>query len=385
MARGQHPTWREEHSGFSDNGGAHPPRRSPSRGFLIGMGVVVLFAMFLAAVGVIAAQSPSGGDVEAPVPLPDESPVPVEITVTPPEVTPDPEYTEAIPEAQGAVKEPEPEIQLTATVGDPESTSSVVQAPRTAASSWSAGPTPVPPAPAPPSQPEAARLAAEASDTYGVNIVLKDQDWGSNEASQVANVQAVISAIDRLPDTVISAVVAHPHGTLTFVSNDQGRTQDGWQPYGGHPMTYYTNSDQGPGGYHASNQVVASVGSTSISIGHEILHAYQFRNVGPDEYALALLQPEMRSFMEATGWRQTGSDEQVRQTINQPWSALDSLYVYEGRTLAYSTAGGATTTITLENPIEAFAIAGSIYYTRPSWMPLPDWPEYWAWFSANVG
>jgi hypothetical protein len=241
------------------------------------------------------------------------------------------------------------------------------------------------PAPTPPSQPEAVRLAAEANDAYGVRVVLEGQDWGPDEASQVTNVQAVISAIDRLPDTLISAVVAHAHGPLTFVSNDQGRTLDGWQPYGGYPMTYYTNSDQGPAGYHASNQVVVSVGATDMSLGHEILHAYQFRNVGADEYAMALLQPEMRSFMKATGWRQVGSDEQVRQTVDQPWSVLDALYVYEGRPLTYATASGVTNPMAPINPIEAFAVTGSVYYTRPSWMSLPDWPEYWAWFSANVG
>jgi hypothetical protein len=300
-------------------------------------------------------------------------------------VTPDPDYTEAVPEAEGVAEEAELDLQLPVAVSQPEPTSSAVQAPRAVASAWSAPPVPVPPATVPPAEPEAARLAAEASDAYGVRISVEGQDWGPDEASQVANVQAVTSAIDRLPDTVISAVVAHDHGPLTFVSNDEGRTLDGWQPYGGHPMTYYTNSDQGPGGYHASNQAVIRVGATSISVGHEILHAYQFRTVSPDEYALALLQPEMRSFMEATGWRQSGSDEQVRQTINQPWSALDSLYVYEGRTLIYSAASGATSTIAPSNPIEAFATTGSVYYTRPSWMPLPDWPEYWAWFSANLG
>ena len=391
MARGRHPTWHGERSGFSDNGGLRrrpPGADSPSRGFLIGIGTILL-VLFLAAVGAIAAQSPSGGDREDPASLPDETPPAAEPTVTPPsptpESTPRTEYAIATPRDDEPTAEASPEIQITAAVAVPEATSSSVEAPRTAASSWSAGPTPVAPAPAPPSLPEAARLAAEAGDAYGVRIVLEGQDWGSDEASQVANVQAVINAIDRLPDTVISAVVAHAHGPLTFVSNGQGRTLDGWQPYGGHPMTYYTNSDQGPRGYHASNQVVVSVGATSISIGHEILHAYQFRNVSPDEYALALLQPEMRSFMQATGWRQTGSDEQVRQTINQPWSALDSLYVYEGRALTYSTASGATNTIAPSNPVEAFAVTGSMYYTRPSWMPLPDWPEYWAWFRANVG
>jgi hypothetical protein len=374
MARGRHPTWHEEHGGFSDNGRSYPrPRRaSSSRGILFGI-ATVLFVLLLAVVGVIAAQSPSGGDREGPATLPDETSPSVEPTVEPtavsPTVTPRSEYAMSTPQADASAA---------------DATSSSVQAPRTAASSWSAGPTPVPPAPATSPVAEAARLAAEANNAYGVRVVLDGQDWGS-EASQATNVQAVISAIDRLPDTVISAVVAHDNGPITFVSNDEGRTLDGWQPYGGHPMTYYTNSDQGTGGYHASNQVVLSVGATSISVGHEILHAYQFRNVSPDEYALALLQPEMRSFMAATGWRQTGTDDQVRQTVNQPWSALDSLYVYEGRPLTYSTSSGATTTITPSNPIEAFAVTGSIYYTRPSWMPQPDWPEYWAWFRANVG
>jgi len=377
MARGPHPTWQANNGGLNPNRGARRRRRPSSRGFLIGTGAVILFALFLAAVGAIAAQSPSGSDHENPASLPDETPIPAEPTVVPPSATP-----ESTPRSEYAIAIPQTDEPAAGAV--PEPTSSAVQAPRTAASSWSAGPTPVPPALAPPSAPEAVRLASQASEAYGVHIVLEGQDWGPNEASQVANIQAVISAIDRLPDTVISAVVAHAHGPLAFVSNDQGRTLDGWQPYGGHPRTYYTNSDQGPGGYHASNQVVASVGATSMSIGHEVLHAYQFRNVSPDEYALALLQPEMRAFMEATGWRQSGSDEQVRQTINQPWSALDSLYVYEGRPLTYSTASGATSTIAPSNPIEAFAVTGSIYYTRPSWMPLPDWPEYWAWFRGNL-
>ena len=389
MAGGGHPIWRQEKNGFGLNDGPGGRKRSPARGLLIGMGAVVLFALSLAVVGAIAARSSSGGDPGDPAPLPQESPPSAEPTAVSPTVTPEPtprsEYAMATPQPDELTAEPSPEFHITAGVAVPEASSSTVQDPTTAASSWSAGPTPLPSAPAPPATSDALRLAAEANEAYGVRIVVDGQDWGAEDAAQTANVQAVISAIDRLPDTVISAVVAHAGGPLTFVSNDEGRTLDGWQPYGGHPMTYYTNSDQGPAGYHASNQVVLSVGATSASVGHEILHAYQFRNVGPDEYALVLLQPEMRSFMEAVGWRQTGSDEEVRQAVGQPWSALDSLYVYEGRALTYSTTGGATSTITAANPIEAFAIAGSFYYTRPSWILLPEWPEYWAWFRADVG
>ena len=345
MAGDGHPTWHGESNGFGPNDGVARRRRFPPRGYFIGVGAAVMVAIFLAAMGAIAAGSPSE------------------------DLVPHADYT----------------TDLTAESPEAEATSATVQNPTIIASSWSAGPTPVSPAPAPPAASDALRLAAEANEAYGVRIVVDGQDWGADDAAQTAHVQAVISAIDRLPATVISAVVAHVNGPLTFVSNDQGSTLDGWQPYGGQPMTYYTNSDQSVAGYQASNQVVLSVGATSMSIGHEIFHAYQFRSVGPDEYALALLQPEVRSFMEAVGWRQIGSDEEVRQTVNQPWSELDSLYVYEGRALTYSSTSGATSTISAANPTEAFAIAGSFYYTRPSWMPLPDWPEYWAWFQANVG
>ena len=382
MARGPQPSRREQKKGPWPSGGRQirSYRRPPSPGFFA-IGVIILLAMSLAAIGAIAARSSSGSDARSPVPLPEPSPTPIEATAAP---TSRPEFAEPLPETPAST--PRTEVAAEVAVPDPSPVaSSAVQAPRTAASSTSAPPTPVPPVPAAAPVSEAARLAAEAGEAYGVRILLDDQDWGPDEASQMANLQAAISAIDRLPDVVISAVVAHAGGPLTIVSNDQGRTADGWQPYGGHPMIYYTNSDQGPAGYQASNQVVVSVGATSMSIGHEVLHAYQFRSVGPDEYVLALLQPEMRSFMDAAGWRQSGSDEQVRQAVSQPWSALDSLYVYEGRPLTYTTTGGATGSIAPANPIEAFAATGSVFYTRPSWMTLPDWPEYWAWFLENLG
>ena len=400
MAKGRHPARREENDDLSPSGEAAGRRRFASRCFFMGIGTVVLFALLLAAVSAIVAQSPSGGDPESPASFPDETPAPTEVTVARPEVTLDPEYAGAPPGKEKSAEEPQPEPQVTAVVPMPEPTATPVEMANPTSTPVPAVPVPpapapepvptsAPPAPAPQPAPApaggAARLAAEANEAYGVRIVLDGQDWGANDAAQVVNVQAVIRAIDGLPHTVISTVVVHSPGPLTFVSNDQGRTAGGWQPYGEFAIAYYTNFDQDPGGYHASNQVVLSVGAGTMSIGHEMLHAYQFRNVGPDEYALALLQPEMRSFMEATGWRQTGSDDDARLAAAAPWSALDSLYVYEGRPLSYVTSGGASTTISVANPIEAFAIAGSIYYTRPSWMPLPDWPEYWDWFSANVG
>ena len=363
MARGRHPTWHENGNGFSSKGGLAKRETADLRAFYIAITAISLLFLLMTVAGVIVAQTTAGG-----APAGDGAPV----ATAEPSATPQREFAVA-----GA-----PDIQIEAGVLDPSS--STVESPTTTASSWSAGPTPVAPAAAPEPAAEAERLAAEAARTYGVRIVLDGQDWGVTEEAQADNVGAVISAMDRLPDTVISAVVAHPQGPLAFASNNEGRTLDGWQPYGSHPMTYYTNSDQGPNGYHAANQVVLSVGATSSSIGHEIMHSYQARNVGPDEYALALLEPEMRSFMAATGWRQTGTDEEVRAAKDQPWSVLDSLYVYEGRALTYTTGSGGDSTLVAANPFEAFAIAGSMYFTRPAWMPQPDWSAYWAWFDSNL-
>ncbi|MDO8616002.1 MAG: hypothetical protein Q7T33_09765 [Dehalococcoidia bacterium] len=239
--------------------------------------------------------------------------------------------------------------------------------------------------PAPPPETAAARLAREAGQRFGIRILLDGQDWGPDEASRQANIAAVISVMERLPQGVLSAVAGHPHGPLTFVSNMSGRTLDGWQPYGDFPMGFYTNSDQGAEGSHPANEVVLIPGFSDMSIGHEVLHAYHFRSAPPDRYAPALLGDEMRSFMAAAGWRQVGSDQQVLEATDGPWAALNSVYVYAGRPLTYATAAGSSVTLTPPNPLEAFAVAGSIYFTRPSGMPLPDWPEYWAWFSANLG
>jgi hypothetical protein len=290
--------------------------------------------------------------------------------------------------------EPSPTPLPTATPSTPETPDPVASswsatpeplAPDPVASSSSATPEPVPQAPVPTPQPVADRLVQEAAQRFGIQIVLDGQDWGEGEAAQTTNIGAVIGAMEQLPQSVVSAVTAHAYGPLTFVSNRQGRTLAGWQPYGNFPMGFYTNSDRGSAGSVPANQVVLIPGFAEMSIGHEILHAYQFRNVGPDQYVLALLGDEMRSFMAAAGWRQVGTDEQVRAAANQPWDVVNSLYVYEGRPLTYTTVGGSTVTLSPPNPLEAFAVAGSVYYTRPSGTPLPDWPEYWDWFQANLG
>src|SRR3989304_5740837 len=217
MARGRHPPRQENGNGFSPNGGPGGHETSGPRAFYIAICAVSLLFLLVTVAGVIAAQTTSDG---APV------------ATAEPSAPPQREFAEA-----GA-----PDIQIEAGVVDDPS-SSTVQSPTTTASSWSAGPTPAAPAGGPEPAAQAGRRAAEAARTFGVRIVIDGQNWGVTEEAQADNVGAVISAMDRLPDTVISAVVSHPHGPLTFVSNNEGRTLDGWQPYGGPPLTHHTTPD----------------------------------------------------------------------------------------------------------------------------------------------
>jgi hypothetical protein len=109
------------------------------------------------------------------------------------------------------------------------------------------------------------------------------------------------------------------------------------------------------------------------------------RNVGQGDYALALLTPEMKSFMAATGWVQTGTDDEIRAAASTGWDSVNALFRYEGRALNYQNQFGDTLTLYTPNPVEGYAEAAGLFYGHNSSMSLPEWPEYWDWFRANVG
>ncbi len=97
MAGGRPPSWHQQTYDISSSSASPRHRRSPSRSFLFGIGALITFALFLAIVGIIGAQYRSVGSSAGPVPLPAESPMPVQVTVVPPEVTPDPDYASSLP------------------------------------------------------------------------------------------------------------------------------------------------------------------------------------------------------------------------------------------------------------------------------------------------
>ncbi len=231
--------------------------------------------------------------------------------------------------------------------------------------------------------PEAAALADSIEAQFGVRIVDSRQDWGATEDLQTRNIAAVGEALASVP--LLVRVTVNSQAPLAFLSNHTGATEAGWEPYGQREANYYTNEDVSVTGRVASNQVVLQPGSSSQTIAHEIMHGYQMRSVEPGMYALALISTEMKSFMAATGWVQLGTDDEVRAATGAGWESVNVLFRYDGRSLTYLNQFGDSLTLYTPNPVEAYAETGGLLYGHNSAMTLPDWPEYWDWFRANVG
>jgi hypothetical protein len=229
-----------------------------------------------------------------------------------------------------------------------------------------------------------ASMVGSIEAQYGVRVLTGGQDWGADEASQLRNLRAVSTALASMPGNVRAANAASLGGPLTFLSNNTGSTEGGWQPYGARAANFYSNEDIVAGTQVVANQVVLQPGSTAQTIAHEMMHAHQLRGLSAGDYAGALLTPEMKSFMQATGWTQLVSDDEVRADAGS-WDSLNADFSYGGLPLAYHNEYGETSTLFAPNPLEAYAEAGGLYYAHSAGTTLPDWPEYWGWFSTNVG
>jgi len=247
---------------------------------------------------------------------------------------------------------------------------------------WSATPDPITSTTATAVPDSVAALVESIEDEFGVRVLTAGQNWGTDETLQVRNLNAVSTALTSIPPNVRSSIAAT--GPVTILSNDTGSTEGGWQPYGSRAANFYSNEDIVAGAQVTANQVVLQPGSTAQTIAHEMMHAYQLRGQAPGDYAGALLTPEMKSFMQATGWTQLVNDEEVRSDASS-WDSLNADFSYGGLSLAYLNEWGETSTLFAPNPLEAFAETGGLYYAHSASTTLPDWPEYWGWFSANVG
>lgn len=370
-------------------------KRSPSLTMKVGIaGLVFFFGLFVA-----VAVFTTGGDSETPVAA-DSRPTVLGISTEPAVFEPT--------RSRAATRTPiASSISITPTVltvpGDPRfPTSSASQSPTPTALSTAATPavatnsptvggsatnTPVASTPSPGGGLTAAasELATRIENDFGVRVITDGQDWGADEQRQLRNLGAVRTALESMPSGVIAQIVAGPGGPLTYLSNNHGRTEEGWMPYGDRAANYYSNEDRGLNGSHEAHQIVLQTGSTAQTIAHEMAHAYQMRGAGTGEYVDALLTPEMKSFMAATGWTQLVSDDELRANADAAWDTINQMFAYEGRDLSYINEFGSSVTLYTPNPIEAYAEAAGLYYAHSSGTTVPNWPEYWAWFDVNLG
>jgi len=367
--------------GNANRSEATPPETArqgwnPSRGFWVGMGAVALFAAALATIGAIEA----GNEPEEPLFQAPKGPFPtVVISRAPHMTTPPDDFTSSIPSASDTVassagaSDNAAATTAVAIADDATVSSSAYEEPVLApvASSWSQAPDFEPSAPASSLSPSAMALVTYAADQFGIEIETEGQDWGATDAEQVANIGAVVGAWEKLPASVSAAVGDHAHGSLKILSNQQGRTFGGWQPYGDGATTFYTNSDQGASGYSASHQIVLATGADDGTVLHEMFHAYEMRNVGADQYVAAMLDEEMLSFMETAGWRLLVSEDDLLANAHESWETIDSLFAYEGPDIGHGS-----------NPLEAFATTAAIFYGDDSALDQPDVSD---WFSTNLG
>jgi len=192
----------------------------------------------------------------------------------------------------------------------------------------------------------------------GIVFVMRDQEW---DASSLAVVDA---ALALLPPEIRSRLGNSSLGPLYLTVNRAGRTPAGAQPYSG-PANFYSTND-------GRNDLVLFPGQSLLTVLHELGHAYNLRRVPAASYALVLLEPEMRSFMDAAGWRVLTPHDELRVMRDQSQVA----YAYDGETVWSG--------MSRVDPLEDFANSFALYYgSRESLRQLSQ--ARFEWFERFAG
>lgn len=139
--------------------------------------------------------------------------------------------------------------------------------------------------------------AQEALQRYGVEIVLDGQSWDER------SLDAVFDALERLPPHVVRQLGGRMGGPLYILCNAEARTLSGRAVFP-HGANFYWSSD-------GRNEIVLYPGQGTLTVLHELGHAYQFRMTPGGRYAWVFFENEMRDFMSATGWILLSSDAEV--------------------------------------------------------------------------
>jgi hypothetical protein len=216
-------------------------------------------------------------------------------------------------------------------------------------------------APPPPVEalPAAQALPAGPIGRWAAAGIMIETEGQMLDDFSLANVDAALSA---LPAEVLAQLGNPAFGSLHILVNTDGRVLSGDQPYGGAANFFSTNE--------GTNELVLYPQQSVFTIVHELGHAYNLRGVGAGRYAMVLLDPEMRSFLTATGWQILSSDAEIR-------GAVDHMRV------SYSYTGSFHwPRMSNDDPLEDFANSFAMYFLDPEGLRQLS-PERYQWMAGS--
>jgi len=197
----------------------------------------------------------------------------------------------------------------------------------------------------------------EARERYGVEIVLEGQSWDP------LTLQAVMDALDLLPQHVVRNLGSPFYGRLYILSNRDGRTLSGQSLYSS-GANFYSNND-------GRNELVLVPDQGTRTVLHELGHAYQMRLTPSGRYAWVFFQEEMRDFMQATGWRLLSSDAEVAAAHDQ----TELRFAYDGEQVwSY---------LSFPDPLEDYANSFALFFYDPGELASLS-PVRYQWFLSHV-
>ena len=199
--------------------------------------------------------------------------------------------------------------------------------------------------------------ALTARQEYGVNIVLQGQSWDET------SLNAVLSALDRLPSHVVNQLGSRYQGPLNILSNPDSQSLSGARVYSSGANFFSTNE--------GVNELVLYPNQGEQTVLHELGHAYQLRLTPPGKYAWVFFQEETRDFMRTTGWSLLSSDAEVAAALDQ--TQLNFAY------------DGANVWPVLSNfdPLEDYANTFALFFYNPSELQRRS-PVRYDWMLRNV-
>lgn len=198
----------------------------------------------------------------------------------------------------------------------------------------------------------------QARELYGVEIVLLDQDWDE------LSLQAVNDALAKLPPHVVNQLGNRFSGRLYVLCNDESRTMSGASIFPSGANFFYNNDGR--------NEIVLYPQQGTLTVLHEMGHAYQLRMAPAGRYAWLFFEAEIRDFMKVTGWTLDSTDEELAAALDQ----TQLRFSYSGKEVWMF--------MSHFDPLEDYANSFAMFFYNPNKL-LEISPERYEWMRKNVG